>query len=244
VRVFPAPSRPALLATIRVGARVATSDLDRALAAAIPLRRTQRRAFATRPISATVIEELTALAAREGAVLTRLAPSEKQLVAELVAFADRRQLAARRYRRELVRWLVPTWSARRDGIPLERKEYGGRQPLAAAVVARPRLGARFGAIERTRIVGAPAIVILSTPSDDPVGWLACGQALEAVLLRATSLGLAASFVNQVLEMPDLRPRIASLAPAAGHPQLILRIGHGAYEHAAPRRPLSEVLDEP
>jgi hypothetical protein len=37
----------------------------------------------------------------------------------------------------------------------------------------------------------------------PFDWLDCGQALEAVLLRATILGLATSCLDQVLEIHEL-----------------------------------------
>jgi hypothetical protein len=243
VALFPDHARPELLATVEVGTVRVPTDDDRALAAAIPVRRTQRRAFATRPIAAAISDDFSAAAAREGAWLVRLVPPQKRALADLVADADQRQLGARKYRRELSRWLVPAWRARRDGIPLERKEYGSASPLAATALLRPSLGRRFGAIERSRIVGAPAVVVIGTERDDPAAWLACGQALEAVLLAATARGLAASFLNQVLELGDLRERVRVLARPGGHPHMILRLGHGAYEAPVPRRPLGEVLDE-
>ena len=70
----------------------------------------------------------------------------------------------------------------------------------------------------------------------------CGQALEAVLLHATHLGLSAAFVNQVLEVPELRSEVARLTGLA-YPQMVLRLGRAAEEtgQRAPRRTMAEVL---
>jgi hypothetical protein len=101
-----------------------------------------------------------------------------------------------------------------------------------------------GAIEREHVLGAPVVILLGTRTDDATEWLACGQALQALLLRATVFGYSASFLNQVLEVPALRLGVAELAPSVDHPQMILRIGMAAesVHHAAPRRAIDEVID--
>jgi hypothetical protein len=85
--------------------------------------------------------------------------------------------------------------------------------------------------------------VLGTEQDDPPAWLRCGEALEAVLLHATSLGLSGAFLNQALEVPELRQRVSELAQV-NNPQMVLRLGVPAegVRHVAPRRPLDEVLE--
>jgi len=61
-----------------------------------------------------------------------------------------------------------------------------------------------------------------------------------VLLTACSVGLYASFLNQPLECPELRPRVADLA-GSGLPQLVLRMGPGHRVKRSPRRTVMEVL---
>jgi hypothetical protein len=73
-----------------------------------------------------------------------------------------------------------------------------------------------------------------------------GQALERVLLIATTEGLAASFMNQPLEHPDLRWLIRSPLTGGGAAQMIMRLGYGEPVPPTPRRPIGEVrrpLDE-
>jgi nitroreductase len=244
VELMPDPIDPALLARIWAGEVFEPASLDLRLAEAIPQRRTFRQPFAVRPVSTALADDLAVMAAREGAWMVRLVPAQKHAIATAVAEADRRQFAQPAYRRELARWLVPTGSHRRDGIPFERKEYGSASPLAIALRVRSKdLGADFGQRETELIRGAPVVVVLGTDRDDRDDWLACGQALEAVLLRATSIGLSASYLNQVLEVSDLRQQIAALVRPRGRPQLILRLGYGRPEPPTPRRPLAEVLTE-
>ena len=103
----------------------------------------------------------------------------------------------------------------------------------------PSLGGELAAIEEEHVLGAPVVFALGTPDDHMRQWLACGQALQAVLLRATSIGLSASFLNQVLEIPELRGKVAAILGNPGYPQMVLRIGYPEepIHHPAPRRDL-------
>ena len=236
---------PVHVATLHLGEPHIVNDTDRTEMVAIGHRMTNRRSFLARPIPEAVIDELALAAASQGATLVRLHPHDKAALARLVDEADRRQLADPVYRDELARWLVPATSLRRDGIPFVEKEYGSSRPFAITRTLRSRhLGEWFGMLEEACIRSAPALVVLGTPRDDGASWLACGQALEAVLLHATTHGLSAAFDNQVLEVRELRARIAAIAPEVGAPQMILRLGFASepVERAARRRPIDDVLE--
>ncbi|WP_205208599.1 hypothetical protein [Arenimonas caeni] len=69
------------------------------------------------------------------------------------------------------------------------------------------------------------------------------QALQRALLTGVVHGLQASYLNQPVELPELRGRVQALVPEAGVPQLVMRWGHvDAMLPAAPRRPLRDVED--
>lgn len=235
---------PTHLATLHVhGAHVPTED-DRARMAAIPERHTNRREFLARPVASEHVDRMIADAEAEGVRLVRLLPQQKLALAYLVDQADRLQLGDSAFRDELVRWLAPVGSSRRDGIPFVEKEYGSAMPFARLRALRsPDLAGRFAELEESRAIAAPAMLVFTTDGDTPQDWLACGQAVEAVLLRATSLGLSASFMNQVLELPELRARVHDIAPGLGYPQMVLRVGVAAHpvRHPAPRRSVDDVL---
>jgi len=50
---------------------------------------------------------------------------------------------------------------------------------------------------------------------DPEHWIRVGRARQRVALQATTLGLKCAFSTQPLEVPGLRPELASLVGAAG-----------------------------
>jgi len=236
---------PDHLATLHLRGMNVPSDDDRERMKALAIRHTNRREFLARPVAAEHTDAMAADAEREGAKLVRILPDQKLAIAHLVDHADRLQLDDRAFRDELGRWLVPSGSLRRDGIPFAEKEFGSPWPLAKLRALRsPHLASAFGQLEEERTLASPAIVVIGTAKDEATDWLACGQALEAVLLRATMLGLSASFLNQVLEIPDLRRRIGEIVTDVGYPQMVLRIGAAAspIRHPAPRRHLEEVLE--
>jgi hypothetical protein len=120
------------------------------------------------------------------------------------------------------------------------------------VLRRFDLGDGQAARDAALADGAPALAVLATPGDTPRDWIAAGEALERVLLALTAGGLTASYLNQPIEVPWLRPRVAAAMGAAAvgaatmraaMPQLLLRIGRGPKPTPSARRPVHEVLCE-
>jgi len=245
VEPFPDSRRPELVARVSLGLARSPIDDDRGLLAAVPRRATNRRPFHDRPVSQGIADELARAARRERAWMHRLSPEHKHALAELVAQADRVQYADPAFRDELGKWLTGTGSLRKDGIPFAEKEYGSALPFTVARRLRTLdLGERFGELEQALIESSPLVVVLATQRDEPIDWLDAGQALQAVLLRATVHDLAAAFLGQVLEEPALRARIEGLLGAAAIPQAVLRLGYAdPVTRLAPRRELDDVLTE-
>jgi hypothetical protein len=112
------------------------------------------------------------------------------------------------------------------------------QPLAVRTFD---LGGGMAAKDRQIAAGSPALAVLGTTEERPEAWLRAGQALARVLLTARAADVWASFLNQPIEVPALRPRLRDLLGLEGHPQLLLRLGHGRDVRPSPRRPVEEVL---
>ena len=78
--------------------------------------------------------------------------------------------------------------------------------------------------------------------NDRASLIQAGEILERLLLVITAAGLESSFLNQAIEIEELRDRVQMLAGSSRPPQLLLRIGIARV--AAPpshRRPLDEVV---
>ena len=72
-------------------------------------------------------------------------------------------------------------------------------------------------------------------------WLCAGQALARLLLRARAGEVWASYLDQPLEVPELRPKVTEAIGRTGHAQIILRLGYGPNVSPTPRRTVDEVL---
>lgn len=96
--------------------------------------------------------------------------------------------------------------------------------------------------DRSAFEEHPHLALLSTRGDGPADWLVAGQALERVLLEATSAGLATSLTSHPLESADLRLLTRDPVAGRGHVQMVLRLGYGPAGPATPRRPVEDVLD--
>jgi len=84
------------------------------------------------------------------------------------------------------------------------------------------------------------LAVLGTDTDTPADWLAAGQALDNLLLRARVEDVWASFLNQPIEVPHLRSQLAEIIGREGFPQLLLRMGFGSEVKPTPRRPVQDV----
>ncbi len=226
-----------LLATIRLhGSGDPPADVDR-LNAAIEVRRIHRGPFADRALPAGLADDLRACAHAEGAWLEVLDDDARDRLADLVAEGDRMQWANRHWRRELAAWLHP----RRKGDGLVTPELIA--PLAHATIVTLDIGMPAAARDRERAGQAPTIVALDTHGDRPSDWLAAGMALEHVVLRAASQGLQACYLNQPIQVPELRMHVASLLGRPCFPQAIVELGHPVHPtRPTPRRPLADVMD--
>jgi nitroreductase len=208
---------------------------DARLFPAVAERRTYRGAFADAVVSPEGMGALAQAAATEGAGLRFLDGRRRAAFRALVEEGDRRQFADAAWRAELATWIRPR--RRGDGLALS--------PAAAAtrfVVRHRDLGERVARRDSALADRADLVALLSTQGDGVADWLTAGQALQRVLLTATLAGLQASFLNQPLQVPELRCAAGDLLDAGGYAQIALRLGVPVRRlRSTPRRPVAAVL---
>jgi nitroreductase len=238
VRLFPDPGRPLLLAALRLARPYRPSEADTELHAAIAARHTNRRPFSNRRVPAGLLAELVQAASTEGATLHLPDQEETARLLYLVGDAERDLLADPGYRAELARWAGGNRAG--DGVP--GGALGPRDPVRRTPVrdftADRREPPGYAWFEE-----APRLAVLSTAGGTRKDWMHAGQALQRVLLTATLRGIATAPLTQPLETADawlVRDPRAGVA----QPQMILRLGYGLPVPGSPRRPVSDVLDEP
>jgi nitroreductase len=85
--------------------------------------------------------------------------------------------------------------------------------------------------------------VFFTDQDGPLDWIRAGEALSAVLLTATALGLGTAPMSDVTELSVTREQLRHLLAGIGVPQLAVRIGLAppGTPPPVPRRPAEEVI---
>jgi nitroreductase len=243
VTVLPDPGEPDLLARVELTGPIVPAPLDHLLFSAIPRRRTNRLPFNLEPIPEVVLGRARARAEAEQVWLQTLTDeSDRAALSDLIAEGDRIQLGDRHFRRELASWVHSNRSASRDGMPGYALAVGDLVAEVGPLVIRTfDIGEGKAARDRQLALGSPALAVLWTEEDSSRAWLQAGQGLAGALLSLEADGISASYLNQAVELPELREKARALLGRAGAPQLVLRLGRGRAVRPTPRRSAEEVL---
>ncbi len=248
VRVLPDPGLPSLVARVAWGARVPPVEYEKRLFAEVSRRRTHRGGFDPAPLPAALLADLSAEAAREKVMLSLLADAAGQqrasAIAAVVEAGDYALRLDSARASEEARWAPGPSSHRQDGVP------------ATAYPAQPERtepdspsrdfahGHGWGLPPRgdePQVRSAGVVGLLTTSVDHPVDWVRAGQALQRVLLLASSSKVAAALHSQPLELPLLRDFIRAHLSGRAYPQMVLRFGATSEPAVSVRRPVEEVL---
>ncbi len=246
VHILPDPDLPNLVARIDYsGERTPPVDYERELFAEIPRRRTHRGGFDPEPLPPALISALREEATRERATLGIMAEEgQRGSLAAVVEAADYALRLDPARVREQARWAPPPGSPRRDGVPptaypakQERTEpsFPSRDFAHGHGWGLPAAGT--GAVPRS----AGVVGVLTTAADHPADWVHAGQALQRVLLLATSCGVTAALHSQPLEVTDLRAFISAVLCDGAFPQMVIRLGATGQASVSVRRRVDEVL---
>lgn len=211
ISLFPNPSAPALLATLRLADEYAPPSADALeLVRAESHRRTNWSAFLPDPASPGQLAELADAAGGVGFIVVD--SEHRKVVNALITSADAEQLKDDQLVRELHR-----------GRGRDQHRHFGLRELGAADADG-------------------TLLVLATGSDDRLSWLQTGRALASVLLTATRLGLACTFMNQPVQVPAFRDELArALSAGEVRPQIVLRVGHPLRDATdTPRRFIADV----
>lgn len=247
----PVPDEPTMVATVRVlsealgspgrAARRGEAAEDRALAAAIPIRRTHRRVYRSHVVAEDDLLALRHAVQTEGARLAVAGLASRRRLAHLIRRAIRVQVRDAAVRAEVESWVrhgsVPGHEVV-DGVPTASL---ATTPLAFDVLVR---ASRHDAIPPDEVedeMARSTVLVISTRTDTRGDWVLAGMAMQRLLLTATTRALVASFAQAPLQCSELRPEVAEVLGIWGAPQVLLRVGRALTEAApTPRRPLEEL----
>jgi nitroreductase len=220
---------------------------DPALFDAIPKRQSTRADYDGKAVSAADLKALANASTVPGVDLV-LITNRPQMdrVRDLVIAGNTTQIADAAFVRELRAWLRFS--------PHEAIEKG--DGLFSASSGNPTLPAWLGPhlfdwvfkadTENEKYAGhlrsSAGVAVFVSQRDDKDHWMRAGRACQRFALQATALGLKHAFINQPVEVANLRPELASLVGMPGRrPDIVMRFGYGPTLPYSARRPVSAVL---
>lgn len=223
-------------------------SLNNRLFEAIPKRRSYRQDFLDKPVGEWLCKEMEDIAARFDVSFVPLPSySTKLALAGLVSEGDRYLGADKDTRKEYASWIRSNEN-KGDGVP------GYALGLSSwASMLAPATHRLFDFTDEnahkdkdlTTNSTALCAVFMGT-EDNCAGWMNCGLALQHVLLLAASHGIQASFLNQIIPVPELRTRLSELLGRKDVPQTVIRLGFPPETDIkpTPRLPFEDVMIEP
>jgi hypothetical protein len=243
--VLPDPGEPTLIARVSWSQRAAATVDELRLLHEVQLRRTHRGGFDSVPLPPDLLAALREGVARDGATLRIVADDGRRAaLAAVIQRAERMlQLDGARIR-ELASWAPAPGSPRRDGVPATsyparsehtRPDFPGRDFAHGRGWGLPP----FSSAPWPRTAGV--VGLLTTADDRPADWVRTGQALQRMLLTASTSGVVAALHSQPLELPMLREFIRTQLSDCAYPQLVLRLGTVIQVAASVRRAPADVL---
>jgi nitroreductase len=217
------------------------------LLAAIPLRQSTRTEFDGRAIPTEDLATLERASAEPGVRMILLTDRERiDAVRDLVAAGSDTQMADPAFVAELRCWIrFNPRSAMRSGDGLFSAASGN--PSLPTMLGNWAFSALVtGESERAKyarhIDSSPALAVFVGDRADKLHWAKVGRSCQRFCLTATRRGLKVAFVNQPVEIAELRPALASLIGETGkRPDLVVRLGYGPALPYSPRRRVADVL---
>jgi nitroreductase len=240
--LMPDPADAALIGTVHAVGRARPGDQDVLLHRMIPLRHTHRRVYRSHLVAEEDLLDLRQAVAAEGARLSVAEPSARRRLAQLLRIAVQAQSEDPELREEVERWVrrsghpgtlvdgIPSSALGTSPFPVDSLVHGGTRGIPDAEEVEAELA-------------RSTVLVVSTREDTRHDWVIAGLALERLLLTATAKGLVATFAEQALQNPTVRPQVAEVLGIWGHPQVLLRVGRPLVDAPiTPRRPLAELFE--
>jgi nitroreductase len=238
---LPPGGEPDLLARMHVEGRAPVDPSSALDLRSIPLRHTDRRPVAGRPVDPADLAAITTAVQAQDTGLHTLPADQLLELAIAVDHAQRSEAADPAWQAEFASWTGGTRPAG-TGVP------DAVVPDRSTLTTVP--GRDFGhhgvlPVDATHDKAA-VFVMLYSSADEPADWLRAGEALSAGWLTATEHGVSVLPHSAPIEVVATRQAMRAMIAGIGHPLLMLRLGTPDPADAAPaptpRLPTDQIID--
>jgi hypothetical protein len=213
---------------------------------AIPLRQNTRSEYDGRQIKSADLDEVQTVSLEPGVALHFVAaPADIEKMLEYVNQGNLIQYADPAFVDELIYWL--RFNKREALASLDglyslcsgNPEVPGW--LGQMVVAGTKPQEQADA-DAKKLRSSPGAVVVASETDDRTAWVRTGQVYERMVLKMTSLNIKSAFLNQPIEVAEVRGEFqTAMSLGSALPQLLVRFGYADAMPQSVRRPVEQVL---
>jgi hypothetical protein len=214
---------------------------------AIPKRQSTRAEYDGREVNAADLRELAAAASLPGVDLILITDRPRlEKLRDLVVAGNSAQMADPAFVRELKFWLrFNPRQALRTGDGLYSVA-SGNPPLPQWLGPHAFDWLVTAQSENDKyarhIRSSAGIAVFVAEREDHAHWVSVGRACQRFALQATARGLKLAFINQPVEVAQLRPELSTIISLPGRrPDIVMRFGYGPTLPYSPRRPVDTVM---
>ena len=242
-----------LAAMAAIGSDAIAIELDPAppresdLFKAIPRRQSTRAAYDGAAVSSDVLAALEKAGTGAGVSIMILTDKAKiDAVSDYVAVGNSAQMRDKAFMDELEHWIRFNDTdavATMDGLST-RASGNSQWPSWLARLLLPLVMTERAENEkyRAQIRSSAGVAVLVADRSDRAHWVEIGRACQRFALQATALGLKQAFINQPVEVPQVRQQFASFLGLGDRlPDLVMRFGFGPDLPRSLRRPVEQVM---
>ena len=213
---------------------------------AIPERQCTRSDYDGRAVPAADLAQLEEAARNDGVDLVLISePSRMNAVLDYVVAGNTRQVEDPAFVAELGQWLrfnAGHAAETRDGL----YSAASGNPTTPAWLGRLVFPWIFSAGSendryRSQIRSSSGIAIFVAREEGKAGWVEAGRSYQRFALQATALGIRNAFVNQPVEVAEVRAEFASWLGLGRRPDLVVRYGYAPPMPKSLRRPVAEIM---
>ncbi len=213
---------------------------------AIPVRQNTRSAYDGRLIKNADLDQMQALPLEAGVELHFATnPAAMDTFLEYINLGNESQYANPAFVDELINWL-------RFNKKEALSSLDGLYSVCSGNPEIPRfLGQMFVAgtkpqqqadADAAKFRTSPIAVVIASEFDDKTSWVRTGQVYERLALTTTSLNIKSAFLNQPIEVTELRSQFQSATGLGDSlPQLLVRFGYADSMPRSLRRPVEQVI---
>ena len=228
-----------------------TKAIDSPLFKAIPDRQCTRAEYDGKPLSAEELNLLELAGTSDGVHI--LLHTEKKSMENILAYVvagNSAQMHDTAFMAELKSWIrFSSNDAVRTGDGLYSLTSGS--PSVPRWLGGPMFDLMFNEKSENdkytkHVRSSAGIAIFVSDANDSAHWLEVGRCYERFALQATALGVRSAFLNQMVEVSQVRQQFArhlniDESEGAGRIDLVVRFGRGRQMPKSLRRPVESVL---